>query len=206
MLMRGVARTTRGELDEGRAEMAAGRSLLHEIGDRLSWAGSSMVEAETELAVGRTGRAYELLTEGHAFLAESAETGFLATVVALRAQAALELGRDDEALELAEEVQAIAARDDVDPHARERFVRAVVLARRGDFAGADELLAASATIVDPTDYAILHFDLAIARSEVARLARRPDEQRASLEEALTSAEAKGSVVAADRVRAALAAL
>ncbi len=206
VMMRGVARTTRGELDEGRAEMAAGRGLLRDIGDRISWAGSSMVEAETELAVGNPAGADEVLAEGHEILAESAETGFLATVVGLRAQVALELGRDDEALQFAEEARAIAATDDFDPHARGRFVRAVVLARRGDFAGADELLATSAALIDPTDYAILHLDLAFARAEVAQLAGRPVEHRAALEQARSFAEAKGSVMAAARAREALAAL
>jgi hypothetical protein len=206
MLMRGVARTTRGELNEGRAEIAAGRGLLRDIGDWISWAGSSMVEAETELGVGNPERAYEVLVEGHDALAERAEKGFLATVIGLRAQVALELGRDDEALQLADEVQAIAAVDDFDPHARGRFVRAVVLARRGDITAADEFLAASAALIGPTDYAILHFDLAVARAEIAQLAGRREEQRAALERALSIAEAKGSVVAADRVREALAEL
>jgi tetratricopeptide (TPR) repeat protein len=165
-----------------------------------------MVEAETELGVGNPERAYEVLVEGHDALAERAEKGFLATVIGLRAQVALELGRDDEALQLADEVQAIAAVDDFDPHARGRFVRAVVLARRGDITAADEFLAASAALIDPTDYAILHFDLAVARAEIAQLAGRREEQRAALERALSIAEAKGSVVAADRVREALAEL
>jgi class 3 adenylate cyclase/tetratricopeptide (TPR) repeat protein len=206
VMMRGTAQVTQGRLDEGRVGIAAGRGLLREIGDRISWAGSSMVEAVAELSARNPERAYEVLAEGHEILAASAETGFLATVVALRAQAALELGRDDEALERADEARAIAATDDFDPHARERFVRAGVLARRGDFPGADELIAASAELVDPTDYVILHLDLAFAREGVARLAGRPDEQRAALERALTLAEAKGNVMAADRAREGLAAL
>jgi class 3 adenylate cyclase len=206
VMMRGTALATQGRLDEGRVGIAAGRGLLREIGDRISWAGSSMVEAVTELSARNPDRAYEVLAEGHEILAASAETGFLATVVALRAQAALELGRDDEALERADEARAIAATDDFDPHARERFVRAGVLARRGDFPGADELIAASAELVDPTDYVILHLDLAFARAGVARLAGRLDEQRAALEQALTLAEAKGNLMAAELAREGLTAL
>jgi hypothetical protein len=71
-----------------------------------------------------------------------------------------------------------------------------VLARRGDLAGADELIASAAEIVDATDYIILHIDLAFALAEVAQLARRPDEQRAALEQALSVAEAKGDLLAA----------
>jgi hypothetical protein len=68
------------------------------------------------------------------------------------------------------------------------------------------LLAASAALIDPTDYAILHLDLAFARAEVARLAGRPDEERAALERALSVAEAKGNVVAAERASRLLAAV
>lgn len=197
---------TQDYVEEGRQEMAAGRALLHDIGDRISWAGSSMVEAETELAAGNPGRADEVLAEGQKALTESAETGFLGTVVAMRAQAVLALGRDDEALRLSEETCALAARDDFDPRARAQFVQGVVLARRGDFAGADELVAAAAALIEPTDYAILHLDLAFARAEVAQLAGRVSEAREALEHALALAEGKGSVLGANRARGALEAL
>jgi hypothetical protein len=61
-------------------------------------------------------------------------------------------------------------------------------------------------LVDPTDYMILHVDLAFARAEVARLAGKLDEQRGTLERALSVAEAKGNVVAAERARKRLAAV
>jgi hypothetical protein len=78
------------------------------------------------------------------------------------------------------------------------------LARRGDLAAADELIAAAAELVDPTDWLDLHIELAMARAEVARLAGRSEEEREALERALTVAEAKGNVVAAERARERLA--
>jgi class 3 adenylate cyclase len=206
LIMRGAAKGASGRLDEGREDFGAGRGIFRDLGDRIWWSGSSMVEAETELIADNPERAYEVVAEGHEILAASAETGYLATVVGIRAHAALDLGLEDEALERAGETRAMAAPDDFEPHARERFVRAQVLARRGEVAGANELIAAAATLVDPTDYVILHLDLAFARAEVARLAGQPDEQRDALERALSVAEAKGNAVAAERARKRLGAI
>jgi tetratricopeptide (TPR) repeat protein len=159
-----------------------------------------------ELAAGDPKRAYAAASEGHEVLAASAETGYLATVVGYQAQAALALGRDDEALRLADEARELAAQDDFEPRSRECLVRAQVLARRGDFAAADELIAAAAELVDPTDWLDLHIELATARAEVACLAGRSEEEREALERALSVAEAKGNAVAAERARKRLAAL
>ena len=206
LIMQGAAKGSLGLLEEGRADIGAGRSLLRDLGDQIWWAGAGMVEAEMERMAGNAERAAFLLAEGREVLAASAETGYLSTVMGAQAHAAVDLGRDDEALEFADETRATAQPDDFEPHARERFVRAQVLARRGDLAGADELIASSADIVDPTDYIILHIDLAFARAEVARLAARPDEQRAALQHALSVAEAKGDIAAAGRARRGLASL
>ena len=159
-----------------------------------------------ELAAGDPGRAYEAVAEAHETLAASAETGYLATVVGYQAHAALVLGREDEALRLADETRGLAALDDFEPLARERFVRAQVLAGRGDFTGADELMADAAELVEPTEWLSLHIELALARAEVAHLAGRLEEEREALELAVSLAEAKGNVVAAERARARLASL
>jgi hypothetical protein len=98
----------------------------------------------------------------------------------------------------------VAASDDLEPQARSRLVRARVLGRRGDLEGADGLIRETAEIVEPTDYTILHLELAFARADVDRLAGRRDDQLRALERALEVAEAKGNAVAAERARALLA--
>jgi class 3 adenylate cyclase len=206
LLIRGQLKAARGALEEGRADSAAGRLIFHELGDRPWWAGASMVLADTELLVGANERAYELLAEGQAALAESHDTGYLATVLGMRAQAAFELGRDDEALELANETERLAAPDDLEPHTRRRLVRARALARRGDLDNADELIREAAEIVEATDYTILHLELAFARAAVDRDAGRDAGERRALERALEVAEAKGNLVAAERARGRLAEL
>ncbi len=204
LLIRGTQKAARKRVEEGREDLAAGRSLLQDLGDLIWWAGSSMIEAEMDLLVGDAQAAYEVLTVGHEHLSASSETGYLATVTGLRAQAALELGREDEALQLAEETERVAATDDFEPHARQRLVRARVLARRGDFEKAHELIAEAAEIIAPTHYVILHLELAFSQAEVERLAGRPDAEREALERALVVAEKKGNLVAAERAQGRLA--
>ena len=206
LVVRGNLKALRGRLDEGRADAAAGRSLFQELGDQVLWAASSQIEAHAELSAGNAERAYELLAEAQDALAAGGGSGLLVSIVGMRGHAALELGRDDEALELAEETGRTAAPDDLEPHATSRLVRARVLARRGDFATADELLREAAEIVEPTDYAILHLELALAQADVARAAGRPEDARRALERATEVAETKGNVVATKRARRRLAEL
>ena len=204
LLVRGTQKAALRRIDEGRVDVAAGRALLKDLGDLIWWAGSSMIHGEMELMADKAETAYEALAEGQEYLAASFESGYLATVIGFRAQAALELGREDEALQLADETGRVAAQDDFEPHARRRCVRARTLARRGEFEAADELLGEAAEIIEVTDYVMLHLDLAFARADVDRLAGRPEAEREVLERALPVAEAKQNLVAVDRIRTRLA--
>jgi hypothetical protein len=86
----------------------------------------------------------------------------------------------------------LAQRDDFEPHARQRMVRARALARRGNLDGADDLLREAAEIVEPTEYVIMHIDLAFARADVNRPAGRKDGERHALERAIEVSDAKGN--------------
>ena len=153
-----------------------------------------------ELGAGNPDRAYRALAGGAEVLAASSETGYLATVTSFQSFAALELGRSEEALSLSGQALELAVVDDIDPYARDRIVRGRVAAQRGDFGAADELLQEAGRMLEPTDFAALHLDLALARAEVAGLTGRADEQRAALADALAVAEAKGHAVAVERIR------
>jgi class 3 adenylate cyclase/tetratricopeptide (TPR) repeat protein len=196
----GVAVAAEGGLEEGRAEVRAGKTLLHDLGDLISSAGLSAMESDMELGAGSPERAYRSTADGAEVLAASSETGYLATLLSLQSLAALELGRFDEALRLTERALEIAVDDDIDPHARDRIVRGRAAAQRGDFGSAEELLQEAGRMLEPTDFAALRLDLALARAEVGRLAGRADEERAALTAALAVAEAKGHTVAVERIR------
>jgi len=122
----------------------------------------------------------------------------------MRAQAALELEQDDEALRFADEAEELASPDDFEPHVRQRCVRAVVLARQGDFAAAREALRQAEQIAAPTDYLPLKALLAMKRAAVANLAGDVAEERTALLDALALAEQKGDLVTAERARGRLA--
>jgi class 3 adenylate cyclase/tetratricopeptide (TPR) repeat protein len=206
LVMRGNLKALRGSFDEARSDVAAGRALLSDIGEYVMWAGSAMHAGDVDLYAGQPTAAAAVLLEGDEVLRRHAEIGYLSTVLGLRAEAALELGQDDEALRLSDETKELAQPDDFDPQIRERCVRAVVLARRGEFAVADEALRQAEQIAAPTDFLRLKALVAMKRAEVASLAGDVAEEREALAEALALAEQKGDLVTAGRARARLAVL
>jgi ATP/maltotriose-dependent transcriptional regulator MalT len=195
-----------GRLDEGREKIAAGRALFQDLGDIMAWAGITALIAEVELAAGEPQRAYDALSAAAAALAARSETGYRATTVSFQAHAALDLGKRDESARLAGEALAIAASDDFDPHARSNYVLARMAAQEGDIAEAERRLAAASALVEPTDFVSLHFDLALARFDVARHTGRDVEARQALQHALALAEQKGSVLGAEHAQHELASL
>jgi class 3 adenylate cyclase len=202
--IRGIMKSYLGRFEEARRDMKAGLDLLRDLGATFWWAGTSMFEADLEFEAENPQAAYDALTEGYEVMAAQAKTGLLATVVGMRSQAALLLDRDEEALELAEEAERLAAKDDFEPLSRARLVKARVMARRGDVDRADQLLQEAAVLIEPTDYLSLYADLHEAGACVHRLAGRPEDERVALERMLAAAEQKGQLVTAARARARLA--
>ena len=203
-VMRGSMRGMRADQDGARADIASGRGRLFDMNDLPSWSGTGMVEADMELRAGNPVAAATVLAAAHEWMSGQAATGYIATIAGYRAAAALELGREDEALAFADETARMAQADDFEPHVRQWCVRARVLARRGEHAAAQEAMQMALDLAEPTDYVPLRAYVSLSRAEVADLAGRHDEQRASLEEALRLAELKGDVETAQRARASLA--
>ena len=197
--IRGVLHAYRGSFDEARAEVTAARAQMFDLGGAVWWAGSAMLRGEIELTAGDSEAAYAVLAEGHKVLGDYAETGYVSTIVGLQAQAALGLGREDEAIELAEEADRLAQRDDFEPRARSRLVRALVEARRGHVDHAEDLLRQAAGLIERTDFLILHIELNLARADIAGLIGTPAAEREALEQALAAAREKGSLVVEKRI-------
>ena len=122
---RAEAEAALAELERVRAEIG----LPDVVGDfRLSVVRRFLGDFETSLLV--AARASDRL-------GAVGETGLRSTVVLFAAQACLELGQDDRAFEFAEQGRQLGAEDDVVTQALWRAVEAIVLARRGDHAGAE---------------------------------------------------------------------
>jgi len=195
-----VLKAYQGDFEGARADIGAGRGQLFDLGGPIWSSGPAMVEGEIELVAGNARGAYDVLAEGHRVLGGVAKTGYLSSIVAFQAQAAVELGREDAALELCDEAERLAQKDDFEPRARARLVRALVEARRGARAEAERLFREAAALIEPTDYLYLHVHLNLVRAELAGLAGEPDAEQDALQKALAAAEAKGYRLAVDRIR------
>jgi tetratricopeptide (TPR) repeat protein len=206
MVMRGAMLGMQGHLGEARTEIERGRGMLQDLGHRVHWAGTAMVAGENELRAGDPRAAEAIFRAGFDVLNESAETGYIASVRGLLAQALLEQGRNEEALRIAEETRRMSAPDDFEPHARASAVRARALALAGDLGGADGAIAEAEDIATPTEYLPLRIFVALARAEVEHAAGRREGEREALEEAVRLSALKGDVVTGEAARAWLAAL
>jgi tetratricopeptide (TPR) repeat protein len=114
------------------------------------------------------------------------------------AEALYRQGRDDEALALTEESQAVAADDDVATQYLWRCVRAKVLARRGDLATGEALAREAIAIIenaqDPESQGYAWLDLA----EVLAMAGRTAEATAAATSAEVHFATKGNEPSAAR--------
>jgi ATP/maltotriose-dependent transcriptional regulator MalT len=205
-VMRGSLLGMQGRFGEGRIEIERGRTTLQDLGHRIYWAGTAMVAGENELCAGDPRAAEAILRAGFDVLNESAETGYVASVRGLLAQAVLEQGRNEEALRIAEETRRMSAPYDHEPHARASAVRARALALAGDLRGAEAAIAEAEDIATPTEYLPLRSFVALARAGVEHAAARPEGEREALEEAVRLSDSKGDVVSGEAARARLAAL
>ncbi|HLY85466.1 MAG TPA: tetratricopeptide repeat protein, partial [Gaiellaceae bacterium] len=190
-----------GRFDEARHEMAAGRSMYRDLGFAVHWAGSAMISGRAELLAGDVRVAERELREGYEALGQLGETGYLSTIAALLAKAVLAQGRLDEALQLSEASERASAPDDLESQAQWRAVRAQALGLQGVLDEAERLARESVAVVDPTDFLIERADAYRTLAEVLRIAGRPSEAAAALEEALPLYARKGDLVSAARTRA-----
>jgi tetratricopeptide (TPR) repeat protein len=122
------------------------------------------------------------------------------------AQALCAQGRFEEAGDLVELSEQVAAEDDVQAQVAWRAVRAKVLAHRGDIDAALPLARAAVTLAERTELILVHAQALLDLAEVLRLAALPAEAGAAVERALRLYEQKGDLVSAERTRVTLAEL
>jgi class 3 adenylate cyclase/tetratricopeptide (TPR) repeat protein len=196
-----VSRTMLGDFDEARALVERGSSILRELGMTLELAAAGgWAAAIVELTAGNVEAAEAQLRPAYETLKAMGEKARLSSRSAYLASIVYEQGRYDEAMELAEETDAVSAVDDMEPQIWLRGVRAKVLARRGRFDEAEREARENARLAERTDWpgytGMAWSDLA----EVLHLAGRPNDSVEAARRAEGFLEAKGSFVLRDRVR------
>jgi class 3 adenylate cyclase/tetratricopeptide (TPR) repeat protein len=137
---------------------------------------------------------------------ESGASHIAASLLPVLAGALAARGKVDEALELTERTEEIAARDDLDAQVRWRVARAEALTAANELADAERFAREAVDVADPGDTVILTADSLSCLGEVMLAARSPSEAVPALERALQLYEAKGDVVSATKRRTTLDAL
>ena len=199
ILIKAATLAMEGEFERARELVADAVPVARELG-MVPKGMIGLAGGHVERLAGDPAAAAVLLREPWQHYGEIGETGFRSTVGTLLAAALFELGQDVEAEQLVDEVESFVASDDFDPQARLRWVRALILARRGEAAEAERLVREAVALVDATDYGEIRADAHVAYARVFEAAGKPEEARKAWQTALELYERKGVQVVAARVR------
>ena len=193
-------RAMNGELETARALYRQSRALLRDLGHRVAEASSGIDVALIELLGGDLGLAEREIRSDLDFLSKAGESYYLSTMTALLSRLVRDQGRDDEALELSRAAEKAADEDDFDSQALWRAIRAPIIARAGDLAGAEALARRAVELVRRTEAPMMQADALAELAEVLRIAARPMEARVAIDEAIALHCSKGNLVSEAQCR------
>jgi DNA-binding SARP family transcriptional activator len=196
-------RAMQGDFEAARASAVRSRSILADLGLRVTAANAAETFGMIEMLAGDSVAAERAFRTGYEALAEMGATSTLATLAALLAQALYAEGRDEEALRLTRTSEQSAGREDFSTHVQWRAARAKVVARMGDLADGERLGREAAALAAQTDFLTLRGDTLIDLATVLLTAGRTAETVPVVEEALLLYEQKGNAVSAAGARALL---
>ncbi|MGH2955197.1 MAG: ATP-binding protein, partial [Solirubrobacterales bacterium] len=193
----------------GRAAAAAeafaeARRIFDEIGRPSHIAYLALSVAAVEPLASDPAAAERELRPSFEFFEEVGAEHILASVAPMLAAALVPQGRTDEALELTELAERIAAPDDLDGQVKWRLARASALALGGDHAVAERHAREACALASPTDSVLLEADAHAGLGSVLIAGGAAGEASAPIERAADLYEAKGDSVSTARWRATLA--
>jgi class 3 adenylate cyclase/tetratricopeptide (TPR) repeat protein len=195
-----------GRFDEGRELFGEGQAMLAEMGLLTRLGGRSIIAGDMEIWAGDLTAAEEHLLTGLRLLERIGEVGVRTTVAARLAYVLYQREKYDEAERFTVTSEELAMPGDIASEVVWRFVRALVLARRGEQDDAEQLMQEATLRIEKTDFLNLRADVFLARAEFAQLAGSPREAPPLIEEAIAVYEQKENVAAAERARALLSEL
>jgi class 3 adenylate cyclase/tetratricopeptide (TPR) repeat protein len=197
---RGLLEAMRGNFDTARTAMIHARSLLRDLGNTFRLAGMTNDAADVEWYAGDIHAEERERRSGYEAFGRMGAWGFRATSAAWLARTLVELGRNDEALELTRESEELAGEDDISAQVPWRGARAKILARRGAHEEAERIAREGVAIAERTDWLNLRGDARMDLAEVLRLMGQEDESRQNIQLAIELFEQKGNSVMASRAR------
>jgi hypothetical protein len=134
------------------------------------------------------------------FLKKSGETYVLSTLEGVLSRIVRDQGRDAEALVMTQAVEAAAAEDDIEAQVQWRAVRAPILARAEDLAGAEAMAREAVEMARKSDAPVLLADTLCELAAVLQSAGRKQDALDVAAEAARLFDAKGDRVSAARIR------
>jgi class 3 adenylate cyclase/tetratricopeptide (TPR) repeat protein len=192
-----------GRFADARVLGARSREILEDLGLTLTLPTLEAWTGQVEMLAGDPAAAERVWRRAYQALEALGEKGNLSTIAAYLAEAVYAQERYDEAERLTEISESLTSPDDVTSHIAWRTVRAKAAARRGDLELAEALAHEAVDRAVETDWPHLRGGACAALAEVLLFAERTDDAAAAAEQALELYEAKGSVAAADGLRARL---
>jgi len=193
-------RAMNGDFADARTLYHQARSLLDDLGQSVNVATTSFDLGMVELLAGDPVAAERAVRPDYETLQAMGATYLLSSMGAILARAVRAQGRDDEALELTEAVEAAAADDDVDAQVLWRGIRAPILARAGQIAEAEALARAAHERARQTEMPELQGFALTELASALQLAGRIDEARAAMADAIAVYAKKGDIASEGRAR------
>ena len=193
-----------GDFEKARTNAKSARAVLRDLGQAVRAASSSLDVAIVELLAGDAAGAEREIRPDCEMLQSIGETYFLSSMAATLARAVLEQGRDEEALTWIETAERASAEDDIDAQAESRCVRALVLARKGSRDEAEALVRKGVELASQLEIPALRGASLADLATVLLHAKRPDEARQALAEAIAVYATKGDTSSVARAEKLLA--
>jgi tetratricopeptide (TPR) repeat protein len=207
LITRGVLHAMLGDADEARASSAQGRAILEDLAPTVFTVMrvASQVGLTEEL-LGNLEGAEEVMRPALDTLTAMNEKGFLSTLAPQLGRLLAQLGRLDEAEELARVGREAAPVDDWSSQVLWRLALARVLAVRGDLDEAERIARKAAALTEGADYLLQMGEAWADLGYVLKLARKQEEAADTFRRAVALWDAKENRVGVAGARRELAAL
>jgi class 3 adenylate cyclase/tetratricopeptide (TPR) repeat protein len=193
-----------GDFEKARTNAKSARAVLRDLGQAVRAASSSLDVAIVELLAGDAAGAEREIRPDCEMLQSIGETYFLSSMAATLARAVLAQGRDEEALTWIETAERSSAEDDIDAQAESRCVRALLLARKGSVHEAEALVRKGVELAGQLEIPALRGASLSDLGAVLLHAKRPDQARQALTEAIAVYATKGDTSSVARAEKLLA--
>jgi len=191
---------------EGRELLEQARGIFTELGNAEALVALAFSMGPLELRAGdavAAEREFRTALESAQRIGDQAQMTNLASGLA---DALLDQGRIDDAVEYVDLARSAAVKDDASGQGAWRMAAARLLISRGETGEAVRLAHESTAILEGTQELLTFPDLVLRKAEVLRLAGRTDEATAALQRTIELFERKGALAEVRRTRELLAAM